>query len=82
MSKTRHSRPAGRIVHIHAGNRDGKLLAVRRASSLKQALQEYYKETLSTSGWTKPVYNGNILTVEAVKLGGPPYATYIALEAK
>jgi hypothetical protein len=63
MSKTRHSRPPGRIVQIHRDSIDGKLLAVVRASTLKQALQEYYKNTLEPQGYHSPVYTGNVLTV-------------------
>lgn len=81
MAKTSHPRPKNRIIHITRES-DGKLLAVRRASSLKQALQEYYRDTLIKGGWRHPVYAGNTLSVEAVKIGGPPHATYIATEAK
>lgn len=79
MAKTNHPRKPGRMVHISRQS-DGKTLACRRASSLKQALVEYYKETLSVNGWTNPIYKGNTLSVEAVKPGGPPHAIYIATE--
>lgn len=79
MSKTNHPRSPGRIVHIRRDNADGKLVAVRRASSLKQALQQYYKETLSQKGYHDPVYTGNSVTVTFRKQNS---ATYVALEAK
>jgi hypothetical protein len=72
---------ANRTITISRAS-DGKALANRRAPSLKQALQDYYKETLSKAGWTNPVYSGNTLSVEAIKVGGIPHATYIATEAK
>lgn len=78
MAKTNHPRPAGRIVHIHRRS-DGKLLAVKRSSSLKQALVEYYKETLKPAGYFDPGYVGNVVTVYDKYSN---IVQYVATEAK
>jgi hypothetical protein len=53
---------AGRVVHIYRLS-DRKLLAVVRSASLKQALLDYHKYTLSTYGYTNPKVVGNVMTV-------------------
>ena len=55
-------KPSGRIVHIYR-EEGNKLLAVVRSASLKQALLDYHKYTLSTYGYTNPKVVGNVLTV-------------------
>lgn len=76
MSKTRSARPAARPVYIYAeGHR--RLIAVRNAPTLKQALLEYFKETLAPQGCSNPKTTGNTLTV-ADKQGNPKQ--WVALE--
>ena len=60
--KTRTPRPAGRVVHIYRLE-DNKLLAVKRAATLKQALLEYANETLTKRGDKNPKVVGNVMTV-------------------
>jgi hypothetical protein len=43
----------------------GSIIAVKRASSLKSALEAHYEETLKPLGFTKPLYKGNTLSVLA-----------------
>ena len=62
MSKSREARPSSRPVRIYASGHRG-IIAVRRASSLKQALLEYAKETLIPQGFSQPKTTGNTLTI-------------------
>lgn len=74
MPKTTADRPTtakrGRVVQIFQQmnlDREDRLIGVRKATSLKQALLDYYEETLKPQGWQKPLVNGNVLTVSATK---------------
>jgi hypothetical protein len=60
--KTTATRRHGRVVHIF-GEKDD-LLAIIRAPTLRQALLDYAKVTLSGYGWTKPAVVGNVLTIK------------------
>lgn len=41
------------------------VIAVVQAQSLKLALIAYFEETLKRRGYTKPLYTGNMLTVNS-----------------
>jgi len=56
---------AERSVQILSMQLRGSIIAVRRASSLKAALEGHYEETLKPVGFTKPMYKGNTLSVLA-----------------
>jgi hypothetical protein len=70
------------MIEIRQDFGQGRIVATRRAASLKQALLEFYKETLTRYGYTNPKVVGNVLTVESIRAGQEPYKTYIATEAK
>lgn len=74
--KTKHVRPEARPINIYADGHRG-LIAVRRASTLRQALLEYAKETLEPQGATRPKVVGNVLTINTK---GGTTVQYIALE--
>jgi hypothetical protein len=57
--KTKHERRPARPVEIL--NADGKVVAVRRASSLKQALLWHFKFNLKPRGCLNPLATGNTL---------------------
>jgi phage tail sheath protein FI len=61
--KTKSHRPGNRPVLIRAEGHRG-VIAVKSAPSLKQALEEYFKETLAKKGCKKIKIVGNVLTVE------------------
>lgn len=71
------ARPRMRVIHIRGGNED-KLLSSQLAGSLKEALQNYYRNTLIPQGYRHPTYNGNVLTVS---IDGNA-RIYVATEAK
>lgn len=73
--KTKVHRAEARPIRIYVtGGRD--LIAVKKASSLKQALEEYWKDTLQPKGYTGKKVNGNVLVCN---LKGQ-ICTYRALE--
>lgn len=74
--KTKTPPTGSRYIRIWREH-DGKLLAVVKAVSLKEALKLYYESTLKDYGWTNPKHTGNTLTVTD-KLGKP--RLYVALE--
>jgi hypothetical protein len=45
-------------------NLRGSIIAVVRASSLKNALEQHYQTTLEPLGFKDPLYKGNTLSVE------------------
>jgi hypothetical protein len=55
--------PNQRAVQILSMNLRGSIIAVRKASSLKAALEGHYEETLKPVGYKKPLYKGNTLSV-------------------
>jgi hypothetical protein len=59
--KTRTRRPARAIAIFNLPER--KNVAVRRASSLRQALLEYHKDVLKPKGFVAGIVVGNVLTV-------------------
>jgi len=54
-----------RSVQILSMNLRGSIIAVRRATSLKNALEQHFEETLKPLGYTKPLYKGNTMSVLA-----------------
>lgn len=52
-----------RVIQIFSHDDRHRLLAVRRATSLRDALKDYFEETLKPASYSKPLYNGNVLTV-------------------
>lgn len=62
--KTKAARPAARSIRIYVKNGSSwRIIAVKKCSTLKQALTEYYKDTLAPRGDSDPDYKGNMLTV-------------------
>lgn len=74
--KTKPASHGKRVVHIYEEGA-ARLIAVREAVSLKQALLDYFEATLRGYGYTKPKTTGNTLTVTN-KQGKPQL--YVALE--
>ena len=65
-------------MHIFIKNgHEWRQIAVKKCSSLNQALKEYYKDALEPKGYTDPDYKGNLLTTTS-KHGRDD--VYIALE--
>lgn len=78
MAQSKTARPSARGMRIYVKNGSSwRIIAVKKCSTLKQALTEYYKETLSTRGYTNPDYKGNMLTVTTPQ---GEDISYIALE--
>lgn len=68
--KTKTRRKARAVQILYGGKignddntREPQILAVRAAETLKQALNEYYDETLQHHGYSKPQVNGNTMVV-------------------
>ncbi len=68
--KTRTKRKPRAVQILYAGkvgnddnSREPQILAVRAAETLKQALDDYFDETLQHHGYTKPQINGNTMVV-------------------
>jgi hypothetical protein len=74
--KTKTPETGKRAIRIFAEG-DGRLLSVREANSLKQALKDYFETTLRGYDWTDPKHVGNTLTV-IDRMGKP--RVYVALE--
>lgn len=73
--KTKARRQPRRSVSIHQMPK-GFRVQVRYASSLKQGLEEFFKERLQPQGWGKVKIVGNVLTVSK----GDELCDYRALE--
>lgn len=67
-----------RSVRIRQGFGQERGVSVRLAPSLKQALLDFYEETLKGYGYTKPKVVGNVLTVRFRSRE----MTYVAEEAR
>lgn len=68
--KTKRKRKARAVQILYAGKignqdnqREPQILAVRAAETLKQALEDYFDETLQHHGYDKPKVTGNTMVV-------------------
>ena len=52
-----------REIRTHKAPPDGGRVNVRWAKSLKDALEDFFKEMLSERGFKTPIYKGNVLQV-------------------
>ena len=74
--KTRTTRRSKRNMRIHEAPPSGKRVQVRWGASLKQGLEEFFKEVLKPKGWKRVSCFGNALCVEHPEHGVRNYVAY------